>query len=94
MLFRSIEWTKGLFAFIAIFGSTRLARKEKIIGWHVISAACIFWTTGQVVYGASIIAYQKPDLPVSLADMFFLAAIPLAIIGVFMVGMHGLRQME
>lgn len=90
----AIEWTKGLFAFIAIFGSLRLARKEKILGWRFLALACIFWTIGQVIYGASIIAYRKPELPVSLADSFFLIAIPLAIVGVFMVGMHGLRRME
>ena len=89
-----IEWTKALFAFIAIFGSLRLAKKEKIIGWRIVAGACIFWTIGQVVYGACIMAYRRPELPVSLADGFFLVAIPLAIIGVFMVGMHGLRQME
>jgi|GEM_PF-1534624 len=90
----SMEWTKAFFAFIAIFGSLRLAKKENILGWKFVSAACIFWTIGQVVYGASIISYKRPDLPVSAADMFFLIAIPLALIGVFMVGMHGLRQME
>ncbi|MFN8016276.1 MAG: EAL domain-containing protein [Acidimicrobiia bacterium] len=89
-----IEWTKGLFAFIAIFGSIRLARKEKIIGWRFLSIACVFWTIGQFIYGACIVIYRTPELPVSLADIFFLIAIPLAIIGVFMVGMHGLRQME
>ena len=90
----SMEWTKALFAFIAIFGSLRLAKKENILGWKFVSAACIFWTIGQVVYGASIISYRRPELPFSIADTFFLIAIPLALVGVFMVGMHGLRQME
>ena len=90
----ALEWTKGVFAFIAIFGSLRLAKKENLLGWKFVSAACIFWTTGQVVYGASIVSYKRPDLPFALSDAFFLFAIPLAIVGVFMVGMHGLKKME
>ncbi len=90
----SIEWSKGLFAFIAIFGSIRFARKEKIVGWTVISIACIFWALGEFVYGMGIVTTHSPDARIPLANSLFLLAIPLALLGVFMIGMHGLRPME
>ncbi|HMS24173.1 MAG TPA: EAL domain-containing protein [Acidimicrobiia bacterium] len=90
-----IEFTKGGFAFIAIFGSLRLARKERIVGWILLSIACVFWTIGEFVYGFGIISERNPDLHGwSIAHTSFLIAIPLAIVGVFMVGMHGLRKVE
>lgn len=89
-----IEWTKGLFAFIAIFGSLRLAKKEKIIGWRIISVACIFWAIGEFFYGLKIIYSRDVDLPSTISDTFFLVAIPMATVGVFMVCMYGLRKME
>lgn len=90
----TIEWTKALFAFVAIFGSLRLAKKEKILGWRVLALACVFWFIGEIIFGYFIIQSGKVDLPVSYADVFFLAAIPLAIIGVFMVGLYGLKTAE
>jgi diguanylate cyclase (GGDEF)-like protein/PAS domain S-box-containing protein len=90
----SIEWTKALFAFVAFFGSIRLAKKEAIVGWQVVAGACVFWFIGEVIYGFFIIRSGRPDLPVSYADIFFLIAIPLAIIGVFMVGLYGLKTAE
>ncbi len=90
----SIEWTKGIFAFLALFGSLRLAKKEKIFGWKVVAAACVFWFVGQSVFGFFIISSREPSMPSSYADIFFLIAIPLAIIGVFMVGLYGLKTAE
>jgi diguanylate cyclase (GGDEF)-like protein/PAS domain S-box-containing protein len=90
----TIEWTKGIFAFVAIFGSIRLARVEKIFGWRIVSGACVFWMLGEIVYGFSILSTHEPELPVSFADTIFLVAIPLAILGVFMVGMYGLTNTE
>ncbi len=90
----SLEWTKAIFAFVAIFGALRLSKKEDILGWKFVSIACIFWTVGQVTYGATIIRDRNPSLPSPTANLLFLCAIGLAIIGIFMVGMHGLRSME
>ena len=90
----SIEFTKGFFAFLAIFGSYRLFKIERLFGWRIISAACIFWFIGEMIYGIAIIKSNRQDLPVSFADWFFLVTIPLAIIGVFRVGMSGLRRHE
>lgn len=89
-----LEFTKGIFAFLAIFGCNRLYNKEKLIGWKFLSAACIFWFSGEMVYTVSIYRANQSELPVSFADWFFLATIPLAILGVFSVGMHGLKRHE
>lgn len=90
----SIELTKALFAFTAIFGSIRLARKERIAGWWVISAACTFWFLGEIMFASTIFVTRRPELTTSVGDSVFLLAIPLAIVGVFLVGMHGLRGVE
>lgn len=90
----AMEFGKGLFAFISIFGSYRLWYKERILGWKIICAACIFWTIGQVVYGSAIISSESIDMPQNVADYFFIIAIPLAIIGFLSVGMHGLSRAE
>lgn len=89
-----LEFTKGIFAFLAIFGCNRLYNKEKLIGWKMLSGACIFWFSGEMVYAVSIYRANESELPVSFADWFFLATIPLAILGVFSVGMHGLKRHE
>ncbi len=90
----AIEFTKAFYAFLAIFGCYRLFKIERLFGWRLLSGACIFWFTGEVVYGIAIINANKAELPVSFADWFFLATIPLAILGVFSVGMHGLKKQE
>ena len=90
----SLEFTKGFYAFLSIFGSYRLYKKEKFIGWKILSAAAVFWCSGEMVYGAAILSKQQSELPTSIADWFFLATIPLAIIGVFSVGMYGLKRAE
>ena len=44
----SIEFTKGFFAFLAIFGSYRLFKIERLFGWRIISAACIWNCHNQI----------------------------------------------
>lgn len=89
-----IEFTKGIFAFLAIFGSYRLYKKEDLKGWKMLSGACTFWFIGEMVYGIAIIKAHQSSLPVSYADWFFMAAIPLAIFGVVSVGLAGLAKQE
>ena len=54
------------------------------IGWHLLAVACAMWATGQSIWTwlETVLDHIQP-FP-SPADFFFLASIPLALIGLLL----------
>src|SRR6185295_19575600 len=83
------DLSEVVLAALAVAATAWRATRTRHLGWALISASCAAWLAGQLVWTWHEVVQEDLAPTTSLADVGFLAAIPLAFAGFLLIGFRG-----